>query len=262
MTATPKARPIARKGASRTADIPVDVLQALSTGEIASATLTESLAIDQMVLLRSVFPSLSSQVLAQAEQACALGIAKRMRSIGSLLWDALGADGIAQCQQHGSDTVRAWACFMLAAAPSASLKQRLSRIEPLADDAHFGVREWAWLALRPHLAQELPEAIQILTAWTVHPSEYIRRFASESLRPRGVWCAHINELKQHPALALPVLQPLRADASTYVQDSVANWLNDAAKDQPDWVRALCQQWLNEGTSAATQRIAARAQRSL
>ncbi|THJ31887.1 DNA alkylation repair protein [Lampropedia aestuarii] len=262
MTNTPKARPIARKGASRTADIPADVLQALSKGEIASATLTESLALDYMLLLRTAFPNLPAAVLTQAEQACTLGIAKRMRSIGSLLWDALGADGIVQCQQHGSDTVRAWACFMLAAAPAASLEQRLSSMAPLADDSHFGVREWSWLALRPHLAQQLPEAIQALTAWTAHPSEYMRRFASESLRPRGVWCAHINELKQDPALALPILQPLRADGSVYVQDSVANWLNDAAKDQPDWVRALCQQWLSQSNNPATQRIAARAQRSL
>ena len=139
--------------------------------------------------------------------------------------------------------MRGWACFLVGALPDVSLQARLDRIRPLADDAHFGVREWAWLAVRPRLADDLQASVQALRPWTQDRSERVRRFASESLRPRGVWCAHIAALKSDPAIALPLLEPLRADPAAYVQDSVANWLNDASKDQPAWVRAVCARWL-------------------
>ena len=252
----------ARKGASRAADIPVDVLQALSNGEIATATLAECTALDQAQLLRKVFPALSAETLQQADAACSLGILARMGRMGDLLLPALGPEGIAQCCSHRADTVRGWACFMVGAQPGLALPVRLSAIRSLADDGHFGVREWAWMALRPHLALDLDNAIAQLTPWTASASERLRRFACEALRPRGVWCAHIPALKQAPEQALPLLQALRADPSVYVQDSVANWLNDAAKDQPDWVRQLCRQWLRDAPPPSTQRICQRALRSI
>jgi len=251
-----------RKGARRGADIPADLLQALSQGTAQSVTLVEGLAVDQAQLLRAVFPALPAPVLAAAAEVCERGILQRMNGIGSLLFDALGSAGIAACSAHASDTVRGWACFMVGAQPELDLAARLQAIRPLADDAHFGVREWAWMALRPHLAAELDAAIAQLAVWTHEPSERLRRFACEALRPRGVWCAHIAALKQQPERGLPLLSPLHADASVYVQDSAANWLNDAAKSQPDWVRAVCAQWLQAEAGPATRRICQRAMRSL
>jgi 3-methyladenine DNA glycosylase AlkC len=251
-----------RKDATRATDIPADVLQAMSRGQMQTATLAECLALDQAHLARAVFPGLSPAALKGVDAACQFGILKRMACIGAVLLDELGIAGIAQCSAHGADTVRGWACFMIGAQPELNLSQRLKAIRPLADDKHFGVREWAWLAVRPHLARELDAAIKQLSGWTTAPSERLRRFASEALRPRGVWCAHIAALKQAPERALPILSPLRADPSVYVQDSVANWLNDAGKDQPDWVRRLCAQWLQGSAADATRRICQRALRNL
>lgn len=252
----------ARKGAARTTDIPADVLQALSRGEIQSANLAECLALDQAELVRTVFPDLRTRALKEVATACELGVLKRMAGIATVLLDEMGEAAIERCRSHGADTVRGWACFMIGARPGLDLQARLAAIRPLADDAHFGVREWAWLAMRPHLAQDLETSIALLAQWTTEPSERLRRYASEALRPRGVWCAHIAALKREPEQALPILSPLRADPSIYVQDSVANWLNDAAKDRPDWVRDLCAQWLRTTAAASTHRISQRALRSL
>ena len=242
------------------ADVTPARLALLNGGSVASATLTEGLAIDFAQLLAAAVPAIGAARLEQMHGQAAAGITKRMALAAQLLLDAQ-AD-LTPLLAHPSDTVRGWACFAIAAQAGLTLPQQLAGMRPLADDGHFGVREWAWLALRPRLAAELGDAIALLVPWTAEPSERLRRFACEALRPRGVWCAHIGQLKDEPQLALPLLQPLRADPAVYVQDSVANWLNDAAKSRPDWVRALCGQWLQESASAATQRICKRAQRSL
>ena len=247
-----------RKGATRMADIPPDVLAALNAGQRETATLAESLAIDFAALLAAAVPQAAGAVRIDSKD----GVTKRMAQAGSAAVEALGPGAVERLAAHPSDTVRGWACYALAALPGLPLANRLERIRPLADDRHFGVREWAWLALRPHIAERIDEALALLTAWTADGSERVRRFASESTRPRGVWCTHIGLLKEDPRRGLPILDPLRADGARYVQDSVANWLNDAAKSQPDWVREVCARWAAESPAPATLYITRRALRSL
>jgi len=227
-----------------------------------TTVLPEMLTIDFAALMQCAVPQAGSAAFAALRAQAADGITKRMALAGSLLSGRLDLVGAGRLCSHESDTVRGWACYLIAALPGLTLQERLQHIRPLADDAHFGVREWAWLALRPALVAALHDAIELLIPWTVEPSERLRRFASEALRPRGVWCSHIAALKTDPALGLPLLTPLRADPSVYVQDSAANWLNDASKDQPDWVRALCRRWLHGDPPAATRRICKRALRTV
>ena len=251
-----------RKGARRRADIPPEIRARLNRGEIESVTLVEALAIDFAALLRAFAPGIPRSALAGMRAAAGLGITKRMALAGRLLLEHFGPTAYGLLATHRSDTLRGWAAYLLAAMRELTLLERLLLVRPLANDPNAGVREWAWCAMRPHVAADIESSIDLLTAWTASDSHRLRRFTSEATRPRGVWCAHIARLKRAPALGLPILEPLRADPHKYVQDSVSNWLNDAAKSQPAWVRALCVRWRSESPCPATERICRRAQRSL
>lgn len=237
-------------------------LALLNAGVAEASVLTECLAVDHAALMRAALPALGEEAASLMQQAAGDGISARMVRAGQLVHDRLGRGAIQRLGGHASDTVRGWACFAIGAEQTLSLIERLALIRPLADDSHFGVREWAWMAVRPHLVDDLDNAIAALVPWTVEPSERLRRFACEIIRPRGVWCRHIAALKAQPERALPVLDTLHADPSRYVQDSLGNWLNDAAKDRPDWVQDLCARWSAANASPATTYICRRALRSI
>lgn len=246
----------------KVADVSADRLAALNAGTVESRHLTECLAVDFAALAVAVFPELGAQARQHAAALRPLGISRRMAETAALLLRELGDAALPRAAGHASDTVRGWACFMAVALSPPEAEPQAAAIRPFADDGHFGVREWAWMAVRPRFAADLPAAIAAMTAWTADGSENVRRFACEVLRPRGVWCSHLRALRDDPAPALPVLEPLRADPSRYVQNSVANWLNDAAKDHPDWVRGLCDRWSAESPGPETRYIVKRASRSL
>jgi 3-methyladenine DNA glycosylase AlkC len=251
---------VTRKGALKPTDVPVDVLNELNCGRIETVNLSECLAVDFTTLMEHVVPELGS--IAKSRIQPSDGITKRMAAAGKLLLEHFGVEGFHYLVSHPSDTVRGWVAYMVTAIPDFSVAQRLNLIRPLADDHHFGVREWSWLALRPHIAAQIDDAVQLLIAWVGESSPNLRRFAIESTRPRGVWCSHIPALKQNPEIGLPLLEPARADISRYVRDSVSNWLNDAAKSRPEWVQIVCKRWLLESNVPETIKLCARAQRSL
>lgn len=63
-------------------------------------------------------------------------------------------------------------------------------------------------------------------------------------------------------ISLVVYEGIYNESEIYVQDSVANWLNDASKSQPHWVFETCERWLIESDSKSTQRIVKRVLRSI
>lgn len=260
-----------RKGSKTIAGIPPSLLQQLNKGEIETANLVEWLAIDLSVLLETVLQQCDKLVyLTPALEAVAAlkkpTITAKNATIGQLLLtQAMEANDQALfplLSSHTADMARCWATYMIGLHPTYSPSEQLAAIQPFAADTHFGVRETAWMAVRPTIIANLELSLEVLTPWTLHADENIRRFATESTRPRGVWCAHIETLKITPELALPLLENMRNDPAKYVQDSVGNWLNDASKTQPDFVRNLCARWLKESNTKATAYIVKKALRTM
>ncbi|MGY6562750.1 MAG: DNA alkylation repair protein [Luteibaculaceae bacterium] len=260
-----------RKGSKSIKEIPPEILRQLNSGAIETANLVEWLAINQTILLENI---LTEANRIQYLEPIILAINTLKKQSVNTINEAIGVGILTQTtlhndtqllsmiSSHKSDMVRCWAAYAVGKNSTLSLSQKLEQIKPFAADAHFAVREIAWLAFRHTLAKNLAESITILSNWTQSENENIRRFASEATRPRGVWCEHITELKNNPALGLVILEPLKADESKYVQDSVGNWLNDASKSDPNFVVTTCAKWIEENPTKETYYITKKALRTI
>lgn len=98
-------------------------------------------------------------------------------------------------------------------------------------------------AVRPFLANQTDETLDIFIGWTKDPNRHVRRLASEGCRPRLPWGMRLNRFVDEPALIMPILEALKDDPEEYVRRSVANNLNDIAKDHPDLVADIAGEWL-------------------
>lgn len=262
---------IKRKGARSVKDIPAAILEQLNAGQMATANLIEWLAVDQRLLLENLLKQNNrtdylKPVLAKLDQLKKQTVNTINEAIGTGLFSLASEnndeDFLAIMSNHNADLVRCWATYTIGKNEQLDIVNSLEKIQPFSADKHFGVREICWMAVRPKIAKNLIESIGILAAWTTNQDENIRRFTTESTRPRGVWCEHIHILKQNPELALPILEPLKSDKAKYVQDSVGNWLNDASKTQPGFVTTLCERWERESNSRETKYITKKALRTL
>lgn len=100
-------------------------------------------------------------------------------------------------------------------------------------------------AVRPFIVQEPDKMMKQMLEWASHQDHHVRRLASEGCRPRLPWAMALEQFKANPAPVLPILEKLKRDTSVYVQKSVANHLNDIAKDHPQLVIQLAQDWYGE-----------------
>lgn len=110
----------------------------------------------------------------------------------------------------------------------------------------------AEFAIRPFLIQYPEKTLTKMLEWSKHSQANVRRLSSEGCRPRLPWAMGIPALKKDPAPIFPILENLKADSSEYVRRSVANNLNDIAKDHPQLVLNIVKRW--QGQDPNTDRI--------
>ena len=107
-------------------------------------------------------------------------------------------------------------------------------------------------AIRPFIVKYPDLVMSQMLTWTQHKHASIRRLASEGCRPRLPWGMALVAFKKDPSPVLPILEELKNDPSEYVRKSVANNLNDIAKDNPDVVKDIIRRW--QGNSKETDWI--------
>ncbi len=256
-----------RKGARSFKDLNPEVIVYLNKGLIETANLMEWLAVDQLKLLNGVLSDLGKSdwydSFYEAVSAQKKPSANSNTKIIGITFLQLTNDKtiLEHIATHTSDVPRCWAAYW-AGSQETDITKRLSAIKPYASDSHFGVREVAIFATKEAIIEDLDTAINILSKWTSSADENVRRYAAETTRPIGVWTKKIDLLKERPEKGISILEPLKSDASKYVRDTVGNWLNDASKTRPDWVKMICNQWEKESPTKETQYIIKKALRTI
>jgi len=100
-------------------------------------------------------------------------------------------------------------------------------------------------AVRPYIIKYPDKMMKQMLAWSKHKHWGVRRLASEGCRPRLPWAMALPNLKENPAPIIPILENLKNDPARFVRLSVANNLNDIAKDNPETVIELVKKWQGE-----------------
>lgn len=115
--------------------------------------------------------------------------------------------------------------------------------------------------LRSVILSAWPEVAPVLASWATDESPHVRRLVSEGTRPRLPWGRQLTPFIEDPSPILPLLEQLKDDESDYVRRSVANNLNDIAKDHPEVVLAVGKRWLR-GASRERRRLVEHSLRTL
>jgi 3-methyladenine DNA glycosylase AlkC len=113
----------------------------------------------------------------------------------------------------------------------------------------------AEFAVRPFLIKYSEQMLAQMFLWSTHSNYLVRRLASEGCRPRLPWAMALKTYKKDAAPLIPILQSLFNDPIEIVRRSVANNLNDIAKDNPDQVINFAKQYLpysNKANDKATE----------
>lgn len=193
-----------------------------------------------------------------------LELKARMELIARELWRALGdrdpAASLACLVQvaRAEPPVEGWAAWPLASVVEVFGPARPA--EALDSMEHVTQRMSCEFAVRPFLRDHYDETYARLLEFTDHDDERVRRLPSEGTRPRLPWGMRVQRLLDDPLPGLALLHRLRHDPSETVRRSVANHLNDVAKDHPELVVDTLAAWAQE--PATDRRMVSHALRTL
>jgi 3-methyladenine DNA glycosylase AlkC len=97
-------------------------------------------------------------------------------------------------------------------------------------------------AIRAFIQTYPEQTLALLRQWAEDPNCHVRRLVSEGTRPRLPLAPRLPEFIMDPRPVLALLEQLNSDSELMVRRSVANNLNDIAKDHPDLVVETLARW--------------------
>lgn len=115
--------------------------------------------------------------------------------------------------------------------------------------------------IRYFLNSEPEKTLQTMLTWAQDDNYHVRRLASEGSRPRLPWAMQLPRFIADPKPIIALLCVLKDDPEEYVRRSVANSLNDIAKDHPELVADIASEWL-KGASKYREKLVKHACRTL
>jgi 3-methyladenine DNA glycosylase AlkC len=100
-------------------------------------------------------------------------------------------------------------------------------------------------AIRPFLEHHLDQTLTACRRWLAHPEATVRRLPSEGTRPYLPWGPKVDSLLDDPEIGIALITELRHDVDEVVRRSVANHLNDIARNHGDRVAEIAAAWTTE-----------------
>ena len=101
-------------------------------------------------------------------------------------------------------------------------------------------------SIRTPLRDHTSATLAVLAEWATDDNVHVRRLVSEGTRPRLPWSFRLRAFQDDPTPVVALLEVLKDDPVEYVRRSVANNLNDIAKDHPDLVVEVARRWWADG----------------
>ena len=98
-------------------------------------------------------------------------------------------------------------------------------------------------AVRPFLISHGAVTLRVFKTWVSDDNRHVRRLVSEGSRPRLPWGIRLHKFVSDPEPVMSLLEALKDDPEEYVRRSVANNLNDIAKDHPATVVDIANDWI-------------------
>lgn len=103
--------------------------------------------------------------------------------------------------------------------------------------SEFGIRHF--------IIKDQERCLEYFREWAIDENVDVRRLVSEGLRPRLPWGIRLQSFIKNPEPIWEFLELLKNDKELYVRKSVANNVNDIAKNYPDMVVDKLRTWDNK-----------------